>query len=155
MTLLGMPNPILWGALAAVLNFIPYVGSATTLFVLAIVAFVSFDGVGRVLAVTGTYLALTTIEGQVVQPIFLGQRLDINPIIVFLALWVCGWFWGIAGIVLAIPSLVALKVVAEHSEQGASLVEFLSPSRAKRFKPRRGQTASVRVATSKESVPVR
>jgi predicted PurR-regulated permease PerM len=155
MTLLGMPNPILWGALAAVLNFIPYVGSATTLFVLAIVAFVSFDGVGRVLAVTGTYLALTTIEGQVVQPLFLGQRLDINPIIVFLALWVCGWFWGIAGIVLAIPSLVALKVVAEHSQQGAPLVEFLSPSRAKRFKPRRGHRTAVRVATSKESVPVR
>jgi predicted PurR-regulated permease PerM len=68
-----MPNPILWGVLAGILNFIPYVGSATTLVVLAIVAFVSFDGVGQVLAVTGTYVALTTIEGQIVQPLESGQ----------------------------------------------------------------------------------
>jgi predicted PurR-regulated permease PerM len=136
MTLLGMPNPILWGALAAVLNFIPYVGSATTLVVLTIVAFVSFDGVGQVLAVAGTYLALTTIEGQIVQPLFLGQRLEVNPIILFLALWVGGWFWGIAGIILAVPTLVTLKVVAEHSDHGQPLVEFLSPSSTKRFRPR-------------------
>jgi predicted PurR-regulated permease PerM len=86
MTLLRMPNPILWGVLPAILNFIPYVGSATTLVVLAIVAFVSFDGVGQVLSVTGTYLALTTLEGQIIQPLFVGQRLELNPIIVFLAL---------------------------------------------------------------------
>jgi predicted PurR-regulated permease PerM len=138
MTLLRMPNPILWGVLAGTLNFLPYVGSATTLVVLGVVAFVSFDGVGQVFAVIGTYLALTTIEGQIVQPLFVGQRLELNPIIVFLSLWVGGWFWGIAGIVLAVPSLVALKVVAEHSNQGAPLLEFLSPNRTKRFKPRHG-----------------
>jgi predicted PurR-regulated permease PerM len=133
---LGMPNPLLWGVLAGVLNFIPYVGSATTLIVLAVVALVSFDGVARVLAVLGTYLALATIAGQVVQPLFVGQRLKLSPIIVFLALWFGGWFWGVAGIVLAIPSLVALKVAAEHSEHGAPLVAFLSPSTGKRLRPR-------------------
>ena len=136
MMALGMPNPILWGVLAGVLNFIPYVGSATTLIVLAVVALVSFDDVERVLAVTGTYLALATIEGQVVEPLFVGQRLKLSPIIVFLALWFGGWFWGVAGIVLAIPSLVALKVAAEHSEHGAPLVAFLSPSAGKRLRPR-------------------
>jgi predicted PurR-regulated permease PerM len=84
-------------------------------------------------------LALATIEGQLVQPLLVGQRLELNPIIVFLALWFGGWFWAIPGIILAIPSLVALKVVAEHSEGGAPLVEFLSPGKAKRFKPRREQ----------------
>lgn len=138
---LGMPNPVLWGVMAGILNFIPYVGSATTLLVLATVAFVSFDGVGRVLAVTGTYLGLATLEGQCIQPIFVGQRLELNPIIVFLALWLGGWFWGVAGIVLAIPSLVALKVAAEHSEHGAPLVEFLSPSNVKRFKLVRAASA--------------
>ena len=136
MMALGMPNPLLWGVLAGVLNFIPYVGSATTLIVLAVVALVSFDDVERVLAVTGTYLALATIEGQVVEPLFVGQRLKLSPIIVFLALWFSGWFWGVAGIVLAIPSLVALKVAAEHSEHGAPLVAFLSPSAGKRLRPR-------------------
>jgi predicted PurR-regulated permease PerM len=63
-----------------------------------------------------------------------GHRLDLSPIIVFLALWFGGWFWGIAGIVLAIPSLVALKVVAENSKHGTPLLAFLSPSVAKRFK---------------------
>jgi predicted PurR-regulated permease PerM len=136
MAALGMPNPILWGVLAGVLNFIPYVGSATTLLVLTVVAFVSFDGVGRVVAVAATYLGLATLEGQIVQPLLVGHRLDLSPVIVFLALWVGGWFWGIAGIVMAVPGLVALKVVAEHSERGLPLLEFLSPNFAKRFRPR-------------------
>jgi predicted PurR-regulated permease PerM len=134
MMALDMPNPVLWGALAGVLNFIPYVGSAATLLILVIVAFVTFDGVGRVLAVGGTYLGLATIEGQIVQPLMVGHRLDLSPIIVFLALWFGGWFWGIAGIVLAVPTLVALKVVAENSKQGTPVLAFLSPSVAKRFK---------------------
>ena len=126
--LLGMPNPLLWGAMAAVLNFIPYVGSATTLLLLLIVAFVSFDNIGRVLAVGASYLALTTIEGQLVQPLVVGRRLELNPMIVFLALWFGGWFWGIPGIVIAVPSLVALKVIAQHSKNGEPLIQFLSPS---------------------------
>ena len=131
MMALGMPNPLLWGVLAGVLNFIPYVGSATTMLVLAVVALVSFEGFERVLAVTGSYLALTTIEGQIVQPLFVGQRLELSPVIVFLALWFGGWFWGVAGIVLAVPTLVALKVAAEHSKNGAPLVAFLSPGTGK------------------------
>jgi predicted PurR-regulated permease PerM len=141
MTLVGMPNPILWGAVAGVLNFIPYVGSVTTFTILTIVAFVSFDGLGPVFAVAGGYLTLATLEGQVVQPWMVGQRLELHPIIVFLALWFGGWFWGIAGIVLAIPSLVALKVAAEHSERGKELVDFLSPNSGRRFKRRRIGTA--------------
>jgi predicted PurR-regulated permease PerM len=97
---------------------------------------VTFDGVGRVLAVAATYLGLATVEGQIVQPLLVGHRLDLSPVIVFLALWVGGWFWGIAGVVMVVPSLVALKVVAEHSARGLPLLEFLSPNLAKRFKPR-------------------
>ena len=75
-----------------------------------------------------SYLALTTIEGQVVQPLVVGRRLELNPMIVFLALWCGGSFWGIAGIVIAVPALVALKVIAEHSVNGKPLIEFLSPN---------------------------
>jgi len=142
---LGMPNPALWGAVAGVLNFIPYVGSATTLFILSIVAFVSFDGIGRILAVPATYLVLATLEGQVAQPLLVGRRLDLNSIIVFLAIWFGGWFWGVPGIVLAIPSLVALKVAAEHHKHGKPLVEFLSPGTIKRFAPR-GRSAKTEAA---------
>jgi predicted PurR-regulated permease PerM len=123
----GMPNPFLWGTLAALFNFIPYAGPATTLVVLTIVALVSFDGLPRVFAVAGSFVALTTIEGQLIQPLLVGRRLQLNPMLVFLALWFGGLFWGIAGIVLATPALVALKVIAEHTRSGAPLLDFLSP----------------------------
>jgi predicted PurR-regulated permease PerM len=124
----GMPNPFLWGTLAGLLNFIPYVGSTSTLIVLTVVAIVSFDGLGRVLAVAASYLALATIEGQFVQPLLVGRRLRLNPMLVFLALWFGGLFWGVAGIILATPALVALKVVAENASGGRPLLNFLGPT---------------------------
>jgi predicted PurR-regulated permease PerM len=136
---LGVPNPVLWGALAAVLNFIPYVGSATTLAVLTVVAVVSFDSTSKILAVAGTYLALATLEGQVVQPLLVGRRLELNPILVFLAVWFGGWFWGVAGIVIAIPTLVALKVAAAHSKNPGAVLEFLSPPESTPLKSIRGR----------------
>jgi predicted PurR-regulated permease PerM len=136
MTALGMPAPLLWGTTAAILNFIPYAGSATTLLLLTSVAIVSFDSLGHVLAVAGGYLALATLEGQVVQPLLVGRRLELNPVIVFLALWFGGFFWGIAGIILATPTLVALKVYAENSRDGKPLLDFLSPRRGRRMLPR-------------------
>ncbi len=122
----GMPNPFLWGTLVAVLNFVPYAGPAASLLLLTSVAFVSFDGIAPVAAVAGSFLALATLEGQVIQPLVVGRRLQLNPMLVFLALWFGGLFWGIAGIVLATPSLAALKVIAEHSQGGKPLVDFLS-----------------------------
>jgi predicted PurR-regulated permease PerM len=128
MMLLGMPTPYLWGGLAAILNFIPYAGSFTTLVIVTLVAFVTFDNLGHVALVSGSYLVLATIEGQIIQPLLVGRRLALNPLLVFLALWFGGFFWGIAGIALATPVLVALKVVAEHSTNGKALMEFLGPN---------------------------
>jgi predicted PurR-regulated permease PerM len=133
--LLGMPNPLLWGAVAAVLNFVPYVGPAITLMLLTIVAFVTFQSIGHVAAVAGSFLALATIEGQFIQPLILGRRLELNPLIVFLALWFWGWFWGIPGIIIAVPSLVVLKVIGEHSKNGKPLVEFLGRTSKPILKP--------------------
>jgi predicted PurR-regulated permease PerM len=153
MLLLGVPNPYLWGAVAGVLNFIPYVGSATTLLLLAVVALVSFNDLTHVFAVVGCYLALATIEGQVVQPLLVGRRLDLNPILVFLAVWFGGWFWGVAGIVIAVPSLVALKVAATHSERAGAVVEFLSPSGGKALESLHGRVAGVRARIRPASSP--
>jgi predicted PurR-regulated permease PerM len=123
----GMPAPYLWGALAAVLNYIPYLGSATTLLVITIVAMVSFTDLAKIFGVAGSYLLLATLEGQVVQPLLVGRRLAVNPLVVFLALWFGGLFWGVPGILLATPCLVTIKVLAEHSQRGKPLLEFLSP----------------------------
>jgi predicted PurR-regulated permease PerM len=127
MMLCGMPNPFLWGTIAGLLNFIPYAGPATTLILLSLVATVSFDGLAHVAYVAGSFLVLTGIEGQVIQPLLVGRRLQLNPMLVFLALWFGGLFWGIAGIILATPALVALKVVAKRSAGGRPLADFLSP----------------------------
>jgi predicted PurR-regulated permease PerM len=128
MMLLGMPTPYLWGIMAATLNFIPYAGPATTLIILTLVAAVSFDKLGQVAAVSASYLALTAVEGQIIQPLFVGRRLEVNPLLIFLGLWFGGLFWGIAGVILATPTLVALKVVAENALSGKALMEFLGPN---------------------------
>ena len=127
MALCGMPNPVLWGAVAGVLNFIPYAGSATTLVLLGLVALVSFDNLDRVFAVVASYLILTATVGQFVQPLLVGRRLQVNPLLIFLSLWFCGVFWGLAGIILSTPILVACKVIAEHAYHGEAAVKFLSP----------------------------
>jgi predicted PurR-regulated permease PerM len=150
----GMPTPILWGILAAVLNFIPYAGPATTLTVLTLVALGTFNGLGQVIAVAGSYFILATIDGQFVQPLLVGRSLKVNPLLVFLALWFGGLFWGIAGIVLATPTLLALKVVAEHAISGTALMEFLGPNEQSvgRAKPAGKFARTIEVAPARPSV---
>jgi predicted PurR-regulated permease PerM len=124
----GMPTPYLWGAVAALLNFIPYAGATTTLIVVTLVAIVSFDGLGHALGVALSYLGLSVIEGQIVQPLLVGRRQEVNPLLIFLGLWFGGVFWGIAGVILATPILVALKVIAENAVHGESMMQFLGPN---------------------------
>jgi predicted PurR-regulated permease PerM len=126
----GMPTPYLWGAMAALLNFIPYAGATTTLVILTVVAIVSFDGLGHVYGVALSYLGLAALEGQVVQPLLVGRRLEVNPLLVFLGLWFGAMFWGIAGVILATPILVALKVIAENAPDGQSMLQFLGPNKS-------------------------
>jgi len=124
----GMPTPFLWGALAAVLNYIPYAGPGTTLLVITVVAAVSFSTLSHILGVAGTYILISTSEGQVAQPLLVGRRMQVNPLLIFLGLWFGGLFWGIPGIILATPALVALKVIAENTKNGKPLLEFLGPN---------------------------
>ena len=86
----------------------------STLVLLTVVALVSFDGIGKTVSVAGTYLVLTTLEGQVLQPVLVGPRLDISPPLVLLGLWFGGWLWGVAGVALATPLLVSVKVAAQE-----------------------------------------
>jgi predicted PurR-regulated permease PerM len=128
MMLWGMPTPYVWGITAALLNFIPYAGPTTTLVVVTFVASITFPEVSRIVGVAGSFLMIAVIEGQIVQPLFVGRRLQINPLLIFLGLWLGGLFWGIAGVLLATPLLVALKVIAEHVPRGRAVLEFLGPN---------------------------
>lgn len=108
----GLPTPWLWGLLAALLNFVPYAGSAVTLVVLTIVALLTREGLAPGVGVALSYLALATVEGQLVQPLAVGRRLSLSPLLVFLALWFWGWLWGVAGMLLATPMLLAAKAIS-------------------------------------------
>ena len=132
MMLWGMPTPYVWGITAALLNFIPYAGPTTTLVIITFVASVTFSEVPRIVGVAGSFLMIAVIEGQIVQPLFVGRRLQINPLLIFLGLWLGGLFWGIAGVLLATPLLVALKVIAENVPRGRAVLEFLGPNNQSR-----------------------
>jgi predicted PurR-regulated permease PerM len=123
--LLGMPNPLLWGVTVMLLNFIPYLGPMTSLLILTVAAILAFDDVSRALAVPGVFLALVLVEGQFIQPVVVGRRLSLNPVMVFLAFLLLGWLWGIAGMFIAVPILVTLKVICDHVGRFAPLGEFL------------------------------
>jgi predicted PurR-regulated permease PerM len=125
---LGMPNPILWGVLAGVLNFIPYLGPIATIVILGAAALVTFDQLGRALAVPGVFVVLHLLESQVVEPLTIGRRLELNALVILLAVWFGYWFWGVAGVLLAVPSLVALKVAAEHKPSWPRVLDFLAPN---------------------------
>ena len=111
---LGMPQPILWGVMAMLLNFIPYVGAMAGTFAVFMAAAVNFDKPMMVLAVPVIYFCLTAIEGNLVTPTVLGTRFKINPLVVFV--WVFAWasFWGIAGMLIAMPALVIFKIVCRN-----------------------------------------
>jgi len=112
---MGMPNPALWGVMAMVLNFIPYLGAFAGTFAIFLAALVNLESPGMVLAVPLVYFTLTAIEGNLVTPTVLGGRFRINPLVVFV--WIFAWagFWGIAGMLIAMPALVIFKIVCEYS----------------------------------------
>jgi predicted PurR-regulated permease PerM len=126
MALLGMPSAVFWGALVAALNFIPYAGPGMSLVLLTAGAFVSLDSWPAILAVPISFFALVLVEGQFLQPILVGRRLRLNVVVTFLAVLAWGWLWGLAGVVVAIPILVVLKICADHVERMSALGEFLS-----------------------------
>lgn len=122
---LGMPNPVLWGVLAGVLNFVPYLGPAVMIGVLALVSLLSFDSWSQMLLAPGGFLVLTTLEGQLITPLVLGQRLTLNPVVIFVALLVWGWLWNVPGVLLAVPLLATFKIVCDHVDALTPVGHFL------------------------------
>lgn len=121
-----MPNPLLWGAMATLLNFVPYVGAVTGALILGGASFITFDHLLTAVALPLIYLALTTLEGTLITPMLLGRRLSLSPTVIFLALFFWGWLWGIAGALLAIPLLLSMKIVCDNSRRLRPLGELMS-----------------------------
>jgi len=110
--LFGMPNPLLWGAVAGVFNFIPYLGGAVTTVILAIVSFITYDRWLDILLPPLLFILINGLEGYIITPVIVGKRLSLNPIVIFLSLLFWGWIWGVVGLFLATPILVTVLISA-------------------------------------------
>jgi predicted PurR-regulated permease PerM len=115
---MGVPGDeaLLWGTMAAILNYAPYVGPLIGILVMLLMGFVAFDELWESLLPAAVYLGLHTVEGQIVTPIVLGARMALSPLVLILALMVFGWLWGIVGLLLAVPLLVCFKIVLSKVE---------------------------------------
>ena len=112
--LVGYPNPVIFGVLAALLNYVPYVGPGVMVIVLFGVGLVSFPSIAHAAIAPLGFIALTTMEGHLVTPTIVGRRLTLNPLVVLLALAFWTWMWGPFGAFLAVPLSIIGLVVFNH-----------------------------------------
>lgn len=112
--LVGLPNPLLWGVLAAVVNYIPYIGPAIVTATLFFVGVFALPSLAEAVVAPAAFVAITTIEGQVITPAVIGHRLTLNPFSIFLSIAFWTWMWGPIGAFLGVPLLIAGTVIVRH-----------------------------------------
>jgi predicted PurR-regulated permease PerM len=125
MLVLKMPNALLWGSLAALAEFIPYVGATVMLGLLAMAGLVTFPTVGHALLVPGAYLAVNLVQANFISPMVLGRRLTLNPVAILVGLVFWWWIWGVGGAFIAVPLLATFKIFCDHLETLAPVGDFL------------------------------
>ncbi|WP_255010866.1 AI-2E family transporter [Roseovarius sp. M141] len=135
MYLWGLPNAVAIGVMAFVLNFIPFLGAVVGAGVAGLVAFVSFDQPWEAFGVFMTYMALTSIEGQIVTPLVISRRMQLNTPILFMIVAFFAYIWSVVGMVVAVPVLIVAKIVCDEIEGLKPLGHFLGDSSTT---PRRG-----------------
>jgi predicted PurR-regulated permease PerM len=112
---MGLPYPLLWGALAFSLNYIPYIGAGINVALLFVIGLLTFPTLLGALAPPAVFLAITTIEGQFITPMIVGRSvLSTNPLVIFLAVAFWAWLWGPLGAFLATPLLIIGSVALDH-----------------------------------------
>ncbi len=130
MAVLGVPNALLWGTLAGLLNFAPYAGPTLTLVTLTLVGLATFPSLGHALAVPGTFFTIALVEGQLISPFVIGRRLAINPVIVFVWLLLWGALWGVIGVLLAGPLLACFRILCQHLPSLRAISLLMGDTRA-------------------------
>ncbi|MFB3902244.1 MAG: AI-2E family transporter [Acidobacteriota bacterium] len=125
MLLLGMPNPALWGVMAAVLNFVPYLGALTGSVTVGVAGYVHSGDLAWAFIVGAVYFGITAIEGGFVTPMLLARGLTLNPVVLLVGIIFWGWLWGIPGTLLAVPLMSSIKIFCDHIEPLAPFGEFL------------------------------
>jgi predicted PurR-regulated permease PerM len=121
----GVPTPLLWGLIAAALNFVPYLGPVVTAAVIALVALAGVDDPARALIAPAAFVVIHLTEANFITPTLLGRHLPVNTVAIFLGLLFFGGIWGIPGAVLAVPLTVCAKLVCDHVPSLAHVGELL------------------------------
>jgi predicted PurR-regulated permease PerM len=122
---LRMPNPALWGAVVALLEFVPYLGALTIVLVLGVAALTAFDSVTHALLIPAAFLAINTVQANFLSPLLLSRRLTLNPVALFVGLAFWWWIWGIPGAFIAVPLMATFKIFCDHIDSLAPIGEFL------------------------------
>ncbi|HET8554252.1 MAG TPA: AI-2E family transporter [Rhodanobacteraceae bacterium] len=111
---LDVPDPLLWGSLTTLFNFIPYVGGITTTLLLAVVGLLQFPNPWHGLIPALGFACLSFTEGNFITPLVMGQSMRLSPVAILIWLLIWGWMWGIPGALLAVPMLTCVKLATEH-----------------------------------------
>lgn len=122
----GVPNPVLWGVMAAILNFLPYIGGLIGAAIVLGVSLLSFESTAYAFVAPCIYLAVTTIEGNFVTPSVLGRSMSLNPLVVILSLTYWTWLWGLGGAILAVPLLAIATSLFRQFDSTQRLAAILS-----------------------------
>ena len=125
MLLLRMPNALLWGTLAGLAEFMPYVGATAMVVLLAMAGLATFPDLGHALMVPGAYLAVNLVQANFISPTVLGRRLTLNPVAILVGIAFWWWIWGVGGAFIAVPLLATFKIFCDHIESLAPIGEFL------------------------------
>lgn len=134
----GLDDPILWGSLAFMLNFVPFIGPLVGIGVLALAGLISFDSIWLGLLPAGIYLLIHFVEGEAITPALLARQLTLNPVVVIIALVFWYWMWGVAGALLAVPMLATFKIICDRVESLMAIGHFLG-SEAREMQPAASQ----------------
>jgi predicted PurR-regulated permease PerM len=126
MALIGFPSPALWGVLTFFCEFVPYLGAAFMLFLLAVVGLASFQDIGHAALAPLAYLLITTLQNNLVSPIAYGRRLRLNPVAVLVGVMFWWFLWGIPGVFLAVPLVATAKILGDHVRSLSAMGEFLA-----------------------------
>lgn len=124
--IIGMPTPLLWGVMAALLNFLPYVGALMIFLVVAVISIITFDTLGYAMLAPAFVVFCNVIESQIVTPLVVGRRLELNAVAILIAVAFWSWLWGFIGALIAVPLLVVIKVFCDHFEGLQQIGNFLS-----------------------------
>ncbi len=111
LTMIGMPSPLMWGGIVALLNFIPYFGPIVAAGLLALGGLMSFGAPGVALMPAVILITFHLIEANVVTPVVLSGRLRLNPLLILVSLSFWGWIWGTLGALLAVPILIIVRTI--------------------------------------------